>query len=64
MPERAPNVLGIMAAPDRETSLRAISLALLRIRSSGISYEKIGKAIGCCADTVENAANEKSTSSR
>ena len=55
------NVLGILAAPDRETSLRAISLALLKVRAShGLTYKELGKMLECSADTVEGATNEKS----
>lgn len=56
-----PNVLGIFAAPSRDDTLKAISKALLRIRSEqGLTCEKIGKALGVSSDTIENATNEKS----
>jgi hypothetical protein len=54
----APNVLGFLAAPDRETSLKAISLAVLKIRTSGHTYKEIAKAVDVCAETVAGAANE------
>ncbi len=53
-----PNVLAYLAAPDRECSLRAISLAVVKVRATGATYKEIGKAIECCADTVAGAANE------
>lgn len=54
------NVLGFMAAPDRETSLRAISLALLKVRAlDGMTCEKLGKVLECSADTVRAASNEE-----
>lgn len=53
-----PEVLGFLSAPDRESSLRAVSLAILKIRSSGTTYKEIAKAIDCSADTVAAAANE------
>jgi hypothetical protein len=54
------NVLGFLAAPDRETSLRAISLSLLKVRSlDGMTCDKIGHALGCSADTVRAASNEE-----
>ncbi len=55
------NVLGYLAAPDRESSLLAISLAILRVRANHrLSYKELAKMLGCSADTVEGAANEKS----
>lgn len=54
------NVLGFLAAPDRQVCLRAISLALLKVRAhDGMTCEKLGKAIDCSADTVRNASNEE-----
>lgn len=54
------NVLGFLAAPDRETSLRAVSMALLKVRSiDGMTCEKLGKLLECSADTVRNASNEE-----
>jgi hypothetical protein len=55
-----PNVLGFMFAPDRTTSLRAVSLALLKVRAiEGMTCDKLGHALGCCADTVHAASDEK-----
>lgn len=55
------NFLGFLAAPDREITLRAISLALLKIRAlDGMTCEKLGNAVGCSADTVRTASNEES----
>lgn len=54
------NVLGFLAAPDRETSLRAVSLSVLKIRTTGLTYKEIAKAIEVSADTVAGAANEES----
>ena len=54
------NVLGFLAAPDRETSLHAISLVLLKIRATpGMTCEKLGKTLDCSADTVRAASNEE-----
>lgn len=54
------NVLGFLAAPDREVSLRAISLALLKVRAlDGMTCDKLGKVIECSADTVRAASNEE-----
>ena len=54
------HVLGFLAAPDRQTSLRAISLALLKVRSlDGMTCEKIAHALGCSVDTVRAASNEE-----
>ena len=54
------NVLGFLGAPDRQTSLRAISLALLKVRAlDGMTCEKIGHALGCSIDTVRAASNEE-----
>lgn len=54
------HVLGFMGAPDRQVSLRAISLALLKVRAlDGMTCEKIGNALACSADTVRAASNEE-----
>lgn len=54
------HVLGFMGAPDRQTSLRAIALALLKVRAlDGMTCEKIGHALACSADTVRAASNEE-----
>tara|TARA_R110000868_G_scaffold410473_1_gene698586 strand:+ start:139 stop:474 length:336 start_codon:yes stop_codon:yes gene_type:complete len=53
-----PNVLAYLAAPDRECSLRAVSLAVVKVRATGATYKEIAQAIDCCADTVAAAANE------
>lgn len=54
------NVLGFLFAPDREMSLRAVSLALLKVRAlDGMTCAKLGEAIGCCADTIRAASNEE-----
>ena len=54
------HVLGFMGAPDRQTSLRAIALALLKVRAlDGMTCEKIGNALACSADTVRAASNEE-----
>jgi len=55
------NVLSFLGAPDRQISLRAISLALLKIRAlDGMTCEKLGKALECSADTIRTASNEES----
>ncbi len=54
------NVLGFLAAPDRESSLRAIGLSLLKVRAiDGMTCEKLGKTLECSADTIRNASNEE-----
>lgn len=54
------NVLGFLAAPDREMSLRAISLALLKVRAlDGMTCEKIANVLACSIDTVRAASNEE-----
>lgn len=53
------NVLGFMGAPDREVSLRAVSLALLKVRAlPDVTCEKLGKTLDCSADTIRGATNE------
>lgn len=55
------NVLGFLAVPDRDFSLRAISLALLKVRAiDGMTCPKLGKLLCCCADTIAKASNEES----
>jgi len=54
------NILGLFADVRREDCLKAVSLALLRVRGAGETCEEIGRKLGCHADTVENASNEKS----
>lgn len=55
------NVLGIIGAPSREDSLKAISKCLLRIRSEhSITNIQLGKVLECHADVVGNAISEKS----
>lgn len=54
------SVLGFLFAPDRETSLRAISLALLKVRAiDGMTCAKNAQALECSVDTVHAASNEK-----
>lgn len=56
------SVLSILAAPCRETSLKAISLALLRVRANneGATWDSIATALDCSPDTVKAARDEKS----
>lgn len=53
-------VLGIFQPPSREDSLRAISRALLRIRSKGWTLAALGKELDCHADTIKAASDEES----
>ena len=54
------NVLGFLFAPDREISLRAVSLALLKVRAlDGMTCATVGQALGCSADTIRAASNEE-----
>lgn len=55
-----PNVFGFLAIPCRESSQRAISLALLKVRAiDGMNCDKLAKALDCSADTIRNASNEE-----
>jgi hypothetical protein len=56
----AANVLALFAAPSPTDCENAISRALLRIRASGVTCAQLGKVLGCCPGTIENASNEKS----
>lgn len=48
-----------MFCPDREDCLRAISVALLKVRAlEGVTCEKLAKVLGCSMDTVRAASNE------
>ncbi|CAB5162517.1 hypothetical protein UFOVP152_33 [uncultured Caudovirales phage] len=55
-----PNVFGFLSAPTREASLHTIAKAILSVRSMGVTYKEIAKAIDVSADTIEGAASEKS----
>lgn len=55
-----PSVLPFLCEPEREDTLRAVSLALLKIRASGATCKEIARKIGCHFDTVEAASNERS----
>ncbi len=55
-----PTVLGLFNPPSRDDCLKAVSRALLRIRSNGWTCDSLGKALDCSGDTIENASNEKS----
>lgn len=55
-----PNVLGFLDAPDRNLALRAVSLALLKVRAlDGMTCEKLGSLLGCSDDTIRHATNEE-----
>lgn len=54
------NVLGFLAAPDRELSLRAVSIALAKVRGSGKTWKEIAKALECSTDALGTAVAEKS----
>ena len=54
------HVLGFLAAPDRQMSLRAVSLALLKVRAiDGMTCAKLGEALACSVDTIRDASNEE-----
>lgn len=55
-----PTVLPHFPCATREDTLKAISRALLRIRSHGWSCGALGRELQCSDDTIENASNEKS----
>lgn len=46
--------------PSREASLHAIAKVILAVRSAGITYKEIARAIDVSPDTIEGAAVEKS----
>lgn len=60
MATNPPNVFGFLAAPSREASLHAIAKVILAVRSAGITYKEIARAIDVSPDTIEGAAVEKS----
>ena len=48
-----------LLAPDAEDCLRAVSLAVLKVRADrDFSREKLGKALGCSKDAITSASNE------
>lgn len=54
-------VLGFLAAPDRQMCLHAISKVLLKVRSlDGMTCDKLGKTLECSADSIRHASNEES----
>lgn len=53
------NVLGFLGAPSRDDCVNALSLAIVRIRASGITYKAIAQAADVSPDTIENAAAAK-----
>jgi hypothetical protein len=53
------NVLGFLAAPDREISLLAVSRAILKVRETGQTYKQIAYALGCSAETISGAVAEQ-----
>ena len=59
MASNAAKVFSLIPDPDRNDCLRAVSMAILRIRSQGWSRDALATKIGCSADTIDNASNEK-----
>lgn len=60
MATKPKEIPAIMFAPEREDCLRAISVALLKVRSlEGVTCEKLAKVLGCSVDTVRAASNEE-----
>lgn len=56
MATNAAEVLPIFGEPDRETSLRAISRALLKVCSDrGIKPKRLAEQLGCSRDTINQA---------
>lgn len=50
-----------LLAPDTEDCIRAVSLAVLKVRTErNFSREKLAKAIGCGKDAIGTASNEES----
>jgi hypothetical protein len=47
-------------APDRESSLRAVARALLKVRAlDSMTIPKVAEALGCSVDTIKDASNEQ-----
>ena len=55
-----PLVPGLFPPPCREMTLNAISRALLRIRSNGVSTKKLMEAIDASADAIASSIAEES----
>lgn len=53
-------VLGIFPAPSLEDCEKAIARAVMRIRSSGVTRDKLAEKLGCSPSTIDSATNEKS----
>lgn len=52
-------ILSLFKEPDRTSSLRAVSLFLLRVRAHGHTCADLAKIAECSADTIANATNEQ-----
>ena len=59
-----PGVLGILAAPNRESSVKAVSLCLLRVHANhgddGLTWTALADLLRCSLDTIVAARDEKS----
>lgn len=53
------DVFAFLAAPDRDSSLFAVSKAILKIRETGKTFKEIGKALDIDESTVRAAKNEE-----
>jgi hypothetical protein len=54
------HVLGLFRPPTQEDCEEAISCALLRVRSTGVTREELANALDCSPNTIDNASNCKS----
>ena len=55
-----PRVPCLFPPPCRENALNAISRAILRIRSKGVSRGELAKLLGASVDVIDSASNEES----
>lgn len=54
------HVLGLFRPPTQEDCEEAISRAILRIRSTGVTREELANVLDCSPNTIDNASNCKS----
>lgn len=54
------NVLSLLPPPSLEDCENAISRALLRVRSNGVSRDVLANKLNCSPSTIDNASNCRS----
>lgn len=54
------NVLSLLPPPSLEDCENAISRALLRVRSNGVSRDVLADKLNCSPSTIDNASNCRS----